>query len=292
MSDPQKKVEQLQSKDCASGAPCADRANSSMVTAPERRNVCNCFQISCEDMNQILSETNGASFDLLRRHYQVGTRCTSCEYEIKDMIKVFREEREQGMLGFAGMGIPLGRRIGTWYRDFKTAILHHLTLRRFAIFVMRKQELSTSLVLSNLDFPEDICNANGSAVDFSVTLFDSAGKRLARRVGLSLPANRSAEYSLEELFPDVRDDFFGMIFVDFRVLRQVGSLRPYCVLNFTHGHPARSGRWHYHDKYSLTDYNGHYHCNHPLPAGQECWIALSNPVERPYRSAVHLRFIP
>lgn len=256
---------------------------------PERRNVCNCFQITYEAMERILQQTDGAGFEELKKHYQVGTRCTSCEYEIKDMIRVYREERARGVIGVGGAHIPLGRRVGTWFRDFKTSIRHHMTVRRFGIFVIRQGGISSSLVLSNLDFPEDARNANGAAVRFSVILFDAQGRQLARRDGLELPAGHSGEWSLEELFPQVKGDFFGMAFIDYRVLKQVGSLRPYCVLHYAHGDPPRPGRWHYHDKYSVTDYNGHYHCNHPLPAGQECFLALSNPVDRPYASAVHLR---
>ncbi len=256
---------------------------------PDRRNVCNCFQVTYEDMERILQETDGASFEALKLHYQVGTRCTSCEYEIKDMIRVYAEERARGSLGVPGVRIPLGRRLGTWYREFKTSIRHHLTLRRFAIFVIRRQGLASSLVLSNLDFPEDARNANGERIRFNATLFDAAGVQVGRATGLALEAGRSREYTLDELFPGLQGEIAGMLVIDFRVLRQVGSLRPYCVLNYTHGDPPRPGRWHYHDKYSTADYNGHYHCNHPLPAGQECWLALSNPVDRPYRSDVHLR---
>lgn len=254
-----------------------------------RRNVCNCFQITYEKMQRIVDETNGASFEILRDNYQVGSRCTSCEYEIKDMVRVWKEEQVQGMVGIAGARIPLGRRLGASWRHMKTAIRHHFTVRRFAIFMIRRNDISTSLVLSNLAFPEDRFNVNGKQVEFAVTLFDVDGRRIARRTGLVLGDGCSLELSLAELFPNVRGDITGMMLIDYRLLRQVGSLRPYCVFNFTHGVPARPGRWHYHDKYAAHDYNGHYHCNHPFPAGQECWMAISNPLARTYSSDVHLR---
>jgi len=256
---------------------------------PSRRNVCNCYQITYEQMQRIVDETNGASFETLRENYQVGSRCTSCEYEIKDMVRVWQEEHARGMVGMAGVQIPLGRRIGASWRGIKTAIRHHFTLRRFAIFMIRRNDISTSLALSNLAFPEDRSNVNGKQVEFMVTLFDVDGRKLARRTGLVLRDGCSVELSLEDLFPDVRGDVTGMMIIDYRLLRQVGSLRPYCVFNFSHGVPARRGRWHYHDKYAAHDYNGHYHCNHPFQPKQECWMAISNPLASSYSSAVHLR---
>jgi len=257
--------------------------------APVRRNVCNCYQVTFERMQSILHETNGASFEVLRENYQVGSRCTSCEYEIKDMVRGWQEEHARGVVAMAGVRLPLGRRLGASWRRLKTAIRHHFTLRRFAVFVLRRQDMSTSLALSNLAFPEDRTNVNGKRVEFMVTLFDSEGRRLARQTGLVLRDNCSVELSLEELFPSVTGDVTGMMIIDFRSLRQVGSLRPFCVLCFTHGNPPRPGRWHYHDKYALHDYNGHYHCNHPFPSNQDCWMAISNPLARRYSSAVHVR---
>src|SRR5688572_6676816 len=96
---------------------------TSLAEAPGKRNVCNCFQITVEDMDRILDETGGADFATLKEHYQVGSRCTSCEYEIKDLIAVYREERKLAQLPVAGGRIPLGRRIGTWYRRAKLSLL-------------------------------------------------------------------------------------------------------------------------------------------------------------------------
>ena len=195
-------------------------------------------------MQRIIDETNGASFEVLRETYQVGSRCTSCEYEIKDMVQVWQEEHARGMVGMAGVRIPLGRRIGASWRGIKKAIRHHFTVRRFALFMIRRKDISTSLALSNLAFPEDHSNVNGKQVEFIVTLFDVEGRKLARRTGLTLRDGCSVELSLEDLFPDVRGDITGMMIIDYRILRQVGSLRPYCVFHFAHGVPARPGRWH------------------------------------------------
>ena len=261
------------------------------IESPGKRNVCNCFQITCEDMQRILAETNGANFETLKKYYQVGSRCTSCEYEIKDLITVYREEQQQAKLSVGGADIPLGRKVGAWFRGIKLSIRPHLTVRRFAIFVIRRDGFESSLTLSNLAFAEDPSNINGSEVSFQVTLFGLDGRVLAKSGSLQLRSDQSREYWLHELFPSVTCDLTGMIFVDYKMLKQVGSLRPYCCFNFGKRGAQYRGRWHYHDKYrGVQDYNGYYHCNHPLFPGQECWMAISNCGERPYRSTACLRF--
>lgn len=254
-----------------------------------RRNVCNCFQITCGDVQQMLDETNGAGFETLKKYYRVGSRCTSCEYEVKDLITVYREERRLGHLGVGGGAVPWRPRIERAFRDLRGRVGRWLALRRFGIFVLREAGGESSLVLSNLKFPEDAANVNGREIVFHVTLFDAAGAVCARRTGLSLPSGSSREYFLAELFPGLPGRFFGMLFVDYARLREVGSLRPYCCFNFDRGAESWRGRWHYHDKYSLGAYNGHFHNNHPLVAGQECWMAVSNPRPAPYSGTVRLR---
>lgn len=278
----------MTSKPDANRARDASTANATILPTP-RRNVCQCAEISYERMREILDETRGAPYEVLQEHYQVGGRCTSCEYEVKDMLKTWREERVFDTVGISKFRISFGRRASTWYRQFKLAILNRLAIRRFAVFVLRKKGLSSSVVLSNLTFPEDRLNVNGESVHFSATLRGEGGALLAQRIGLKLSANQSAEYSLEQLFPSVCGDVIGTVYIDFSSLRAVGSLRPYCVFNFAHSDPPRTGRWHYHDKYAAHDYNGHYHCNHPFPAGEDCWMAISNPLDRPYRSKIHFR---
>lgn len=202
------------------------------IESPGKRNVCNCFQITCEDMQRILAETNGANFETLKKYYQVGSRCTSCEYEIKDLITVYREEQQQAKLSVGGADIPLGRKVGAWFRGIKLSIRPHLTVRRFAIFVIRRDGFESSLTLSNLAFAEDPSNINGSEVSFQVTLFGLDGRVLAKSGSLQLRSDQSREYWLHELFPSVTCDLTGMIFVDYKMLKQVGSLRPYCCFNF------------------------------------------------------------
>lgn len=264
--------------------------SSQACEPPGKRNVCNCFQVTCEDMQRILVETNGASFETLKEYYQLGSRCTSCEYEIKDLVTVYREEQQQARLTVGGAGVPLGRRVGAWYRRLKRVILRRITVRRYAIFVIRRPGYESSLTLSNLAFPEDPRNVNGSAVSFRVTLFDLAGRVVAQSGSMELPTDRSGEYWLHELFPSVEGDITGMMFVDYPALNQVGSLRPYCCFNFGRRGTEYRGRWHYHDKYGVHPYNGHFHCNHPLFPGQECWMAISNCTDHSYQSTACLRF--
>lgn len=255
----------------------------------ERRNVCNCFGITYAQMQQILKETNGADMATLKKFYQVGTRCTSCEYEIKDLITEYREEQRQGEISFVGLGVPLSRKISTAFRRLRHEIAKRLIPRRYAIFVIRRQDMESSLVLSNMQFPEDHRNANGSTINFRVILFDETGQGVFRSPIFRLKNNASREFWLSELFPSIKGDITGMIFIDYGVLTEAGSLRPYCCLNFRRVNEEFQGRWHYHDKYRSTDYNGHYHCNHPFVAGQVCYIAASNPTDRPYQSKIFLR---
>lgn len=256
---------------------------------PGRRNVCNCFQVTYDDVQKMLRETNGASMETLKKYYQVGTRCTSCEYEIKDLITVYHEEQRQGELVLGGVGVPLGRRIGTAYRRIKLDVLRRLIARRYGIFVLRREDMESSLVLSNMQFPEDCTNANGPAISFRVVLFDRAGQNVARSRTLKLGNNESREFWLVDLFPGLKGNLTGMLFIDYGVLTQVGSLRPYCCLNFRRMNGEFQGRWHYHDKFRTEPYNGYYHCNHPLVIGQVCYLAASNPIDQPYRSRVFMR---
>lgn len=255
----------------------------------EKRNVCNCFQVSYEDLQKMLDATNGANFEVLKKYYYVGSRCTSCEYEIKDLVTVYREERRLGHKGIAGAAVPLRRRLERAYREVRDAFRRRLILRRFGLFVLRETFGESSLVLSNLKFPEDGQNANGARIVFHLTLFNRTGKVVSRRENLHLESDASREYFLTELFDNLPTPFYGMLFVDYATLHQVGSLRPYCCFNFDRRESGYSGRWHYHDKYSLNDYNGHYHNNHPLFHGQECWMAVSNPCATTYAGKVNLR---
>ncbi|MBL9188099.1 MAG: (2Fe-2S)-binding protein [Opitutaceae bacterium] len=254
-----------------------------------RRNVCNCFQVTYGDLQKMFDATNGAGFEVLKKYYHVGSRCTSCEYEIKDLITVYREERRLGHIGIGGGTVPWRRRLERAYRELRDSVRRRLTLRRFGLFVVRDPSGESSLTLSNLKFPEDHSNANGREIVFHLTLFDAAGRVLGRRTGLRLPSGASREYFLPEVFPDLPARFHGMLFVDYARLHQVGSLRPYCCFNFDRGEGGYRGRWHYHDKYSLAPYNGHFHNNHPLIAGQDCWMAVSNPCAAPYAGTVRLR---
>lgn len=266
-------------------------SGTSPVAALEKRNVCNCFQITCEDMQKILEETKGANFETLKEYYQIGSRCTSCEYEVKDLISVYREEQQEARLSVGEADIPLGRKVGAWLRRMKLSIRPHLAVRRFAIFVIRRADFESSLTLSNLPFPEDPGNVNGSAVSFQLTLYDVDGGVLAKSASLQLRSGHSQEYWLHELFPTVTGEITGMMFIDYAPFKQVGSLRPYCCFNFGKRENEFRGRWHYHDKYrGSRDYNGYYHCNHPLFQGQECWMAVSNCGDRAYSSKACLRF--
>ena len=264
------------------------------AAAPEnlpagKRNVCNCFQVTYDDLQKMLDATNGAGFEVLKKYYRVGSRCTSCEYEIKDLVAVYREERRLGQIGVNGGVVPFRRRLERAMRELRDAVRRRLTLRRFGIFVVRDDGGESSLVLSNLKFPEDARNANGREIVFHVTLFNAAGARVGQRKNLRLGSGASREFSLDELFDGLPEKFHGMLLLDYAVLHEVGSLRPYCCFNFDRAESGYRGRWHYHDKYSLGAYNGHFHNNHPLFAGQECWMAVSNPCGAAYVSVVKLR---
>lgn len=155
------------------------------------------------------------------------------------------------------------------------------------VFFMRREGLESHLVISNLGFPESAENANGSEVTFVAKLHGQDGSLLGESALMRVADGQSCEFTPEELFPEVRGDFVGGIYVDFQGISQTGSLRPYGVLVSTN--PLVRARCHYHDKYALFKDPGFFQNTSPFEPGQTCWMAAANCQPTAYESAAHLK---
>jgi bacterioferritin-associated ferredoxin len=267
-----------------------DQTEKSKRQLIQGENVCNCFGITEEQLEAIFEETKGADFESLKKYYKVGSRCSACEIEVKDMLGEYRD-RCRRVGGTLGSGrVPLARRFRSLTDFLRTEFRYWSRDRRFGMFVVRNEVVESSLVLSNLVFPEDRRNVNGEKSDYCVSLYDPAGKLIARRTDLSIASGHSVEHRLSELFPDFKDPFSGVLYVDFLHLREKGSLRPYCCFLHNKVNGKFIGRWHYHDQYIRKGKGGYWHNTHPFQPGKTCWMALANPIDTPYVSKVILRW--
>jgi bacterioferritin-associated ferredoxin len=255
------------------------------------RFICQCFKVTEPALLEIVQRTGCYDYDQLRDAYRVGSRCTSCEVEIRDLL----HEAQHARVGDSdAIGIPLGPRVRAQMRRVTTATRFWARRllrrrRRFGIFAVRGPGYESELVLSNLTFPDDARNANGARVRFDVLLRGGDGRLLGQRRGLSLPADRSRAYKVSEIAAGAPEHFHGTLFVDFRALRETGSLRPYCRFRYQPSASGYQGSCHYHDQFVARPHYQHVVVTHPLHAGETCWIALSNPLGRPYVSNGHLR---
>jgi hypothetical protein len=143
------------------------------------------------------------------------------------------------------------------------------------------------LVISNLGFPESPENANGEQVTFIATLHGQDGVLLGVSSQMSVGDEQSREFTPQELFPEVKGDFVGGIYVDFQAIAQTGSLRPYGMLVGVD--PSIRARCHFHDKFALLRDPGYFQNTSPFEPGQTCWMAVANCQPRAYNSTVHLK---
>ncbi len=74
--------------------------------------------------------------------------------------------------------------------------------------------------------------------------------------------------------------------MDFPLLAQTGSLRPYGILTATDGGEARC---HYHDKFGYFKEPGYVHSTSPFEPGQTTWFAVANCQNLPYRTEAFLK---
>jgi bacterioferritin-associated ferredoxin len=245
--------------------------------------LCRCFGITRERLVQLAVRSGTTDFDVLKKYYDIGSRCSSCEIEGRDVLLDVAEGR--GGEVETAVDIPLAvraryavRRLRREYRRLFRGP------RRYGLWVRRDQEIETTLVLSNLTFPDDARNANGDVTRFDLLLYDHSGREVGSRRGLTIDANRSAVYRLSEIANTLPASFVGTLFVDFHRLHELGALRPYC--RFEYG--PRPGV-HYHDKYSLNPWPGFILSTHTNVSGQTWHAALSNPHPTRYRSRAVLR---
>jgi bacterioferritin-associated ferredoxin len=253
--------------------------------------ICQCFRVTEAELLKRAREINSYDFDELRRYYDVGSRCTSCEVEIRDVLHEFSNER---VTDAPSKRVPLIPRIKARIRPWRgtARFLARKALmvpRRFEVFAVKDERIESELVLSNLAFPDDVRNANGPRVRFDIILRNDAGKSVAHRTNLRLGSNESRVYSLAEIWPGISDRFVGTVAVNFYGLRETGSLRPYCRLRYHMAESTALGSCHYHDQFTRRPHYQHVIVTHPMLRGETCWLGLSNPVDSTYRSRAFLQ---
>jgi hypothetical protein len=247
--------------------------------------VCACRKTTYGQLLGMFDSAPQASFGQLKELYRFGDRCTSCEIEVRDMLHDFQTGRLQtrhGRLPFR-LWVRLFRRRRQAFREAKER--QKTSVRRAGLFVISDDRIESVLVLSNVGFPEDPRNPNGSRVDFKAMLYDAGGQLVAES-SHALRNGASQDYSLEQLFPRSRitKPFVGCLYLDFFRLWELGSLRPYCLFRDRKG----STLWHYHDKYRGNQNVGYYHASPIFLTGKRCWVMACNLMEKPYRSPVFL----
>ena len=253
--------------------------------------LCQCFKITDEALAEIASKAGSCDFDHLRKYYDVGSRCTACEIDARDLLYELSQGRVQETgRGSAPLGVRLRKQAQVAKAEAKIRARQVLRWpRRFAVFMVRGEGHESELVLSNLRFPDDTDNANGRAVKFETELRDTRGRAIGSPRRWTLPSDHSRAYPLEALAPELSGDFVGTVFLRFYGLRETGSLRPYCRLRHHPTEDGFQGSTHYHDQFLTRAHYQHVMVTHPIVAGQRCWLALSNPVQDVYRSPLHLR---
>ena len=252
--------------------------------------ICQCFKVSEDDLLAKARSSGCYDFDELRRYYDIGSRCTSCEVEIRDLLHEVQHERAPGG---SPSGIPLIRRLQAAMRPVPSyaRFLARKVLRiprRFEVFAVKGQGFASELVLSNLTFPDDESNVNGDEVHFDIVLRDHAGVVVGSRKGERIRADESLVFPLDLLLRPIGETFFGTVAVWFYGLRETGSLRPYCRLRYKIGSSMEMGSCHYHDQFTQRRHYQHVIVTHPVLTEETCWVALSNPVMETYRSKAHL----
>lgn len=259
--------------------------------------LCHCMKITAPRFQELLRQTPSPSFASMKEQYGVGSVCSACELEAKGAVADFLI-LNPGAARAGQRKPPTGLReeLGYAYRELRGKIRGKLGLGKrkvrvaapthkdyhTGIFFLRKGELETRLALSNLPFPEHRENANGPSVTFRATLYGEDGGKLASSETRTLPNHGTVSLSASDLFPELRGDFVGGLYVDFDQLRQTGSLRTYGI--FT----GPGARCHFHDKFGLADDPGFYLNVFPFEPGETCWFGLTNCQPRAYESDVHV----
>jgi bacterioferritin-associated ferredoxin len=261
--------------------------------------LCHCLKITAESYEQMIDALPDATFPKLKAAHGIGSLCSSCEYEAKGVLQEYLVLHPAKAAPVTAAPIPirpkglrgafkqvLGRikkRIRP-ARTTRSAVVPKPATKIYhtGIFFMRRDGLESRLVVSNLAFPEHSQNVNGASTRFRATLFGDDGTQLAASRHIEVPDGATLELSPADLFPDVRGDFTGGLYVDYESLVQTGSLRPYGVMVSTS--PDFRARCHYHDKFALFHDPGYFQNTSPFEPGQTCWMALANCQPLPYET--------
>lgn len=272
--------------------------------------VCVCARVTEEDFRKIINESDTATYGELKSLYGIGDRCTSCEFEIKDLLDECLTEKIIAQRAAKLAAPPAAKKPAKRVSPFERLLqrLRGVTPEkpksaaakkaepagpvretyRTGMFFLRNAEMEATLAVSNLQFPEHTTNPNGE-VTFDVKLHGEDGRLLATSQKIRLANNASIEMTAGELFPEVKGDVVGAMYPEFENLVQTGSLRPYAVMiNKT----PRAGlaRCHYHDKFALFTDPGFFQTNSPFEPGETCWMAISNCQTKRYESDYHLKY--
>jgi bacterioferritin-associated ferredoxin len=267
------------------------KSDSRLVSA-ESGYICQCVKMTESELLARARKSDCFDFDQLRAVYGVGSRCTSCEVEIRDVL----HEAEHQRVAPTGraLRVPMLRRVRAAIRPLpaRARFWARRALRvprRYEIFVVRRKDFESELVLSNLKFPDDERNPNGDRVRFDLRLRDQGGSFLGEPRHLALGVNESRVITLAELYPHIEQEFTGTLAIHFYGLRETGSLRPYCRLRYEMAGDAKAGSCHYHDQFTTRKQYQHVIVTHPLVTDETCWVAFSNPVDAPYDSLAYLQ---
>lgn len=252
--------------------------------------LCHCLRITVDDYEEIVRKEPGADFAAIKAKYGVGSMCSSCEYEAKGLLLELpltqRAHQRVSWTDRLKKGIAAGRQLASDIVARRKRGNGRYTYYS-GIFFMRREGLESRLAVSNLTFPERRKNPNGSKVSFTARLHGDGGEQLAVSKQIVVPDNSSMELTIGEMFPGVKGEFTGSLYVDFPSLFQTGSLRPYGILT---GGPSGEARCHYHDKFGYFTEPGYVHNTSPFEPGQTCWLAVANCQNLPYRTEAKVKF--
>ncbi len=262
--------------------------------------LCHCMRITAGRFEEILECSACPTFPALKGEHGIGSLCSSCEYEAKGVLQEYlmlhpektavRPRRAEGLraeLGFAWSELkkrfaPPKPKRSADHSQSTGAKMYHT-----GVFFMRREGLESHLVVSNLAFPEHPANVNGASAAFTAMLFGERGEKLADSRKIPVADGQTLELSPTELFPEVKGDFTGGLYVDYADLTQTGSLRPYGVMVSTS--PDFRARCHYHDKFGLFREPGFFQNTSAFEPGQKCWLALANCQPLQYDTEVHTK---
>jgi bacterioferritin-associated ferredoxin len=249
--------------------------------------LCHCLRITAERFEEMLDEMPCPNFPGLKKEHGIGSLCSSCEYEAKGVLQEYvmlhpekmiaKPKRPEGLreeMAFAWKELNKRFRPAKPKRQLDQSQSTGPKMYHTGVFFMRRDGLESHLVASNLAFPEHPSNVNGASASFTATLFGEQGEKLAVSRPIPVRDEQTLELSPADLFPEVKGDFTGGLYVDYQGLTQTGSLRPYGVMVSTV--PDFRARCHYHDKFGLFRDPGFFQNTSPFEPGQKCWLALAN----------------